>query len=919
MLRFRSPSSRSLDQEVLCTIRLLDDSEISCSIQRDTRGQFLLDHVCNHYNLLEKDYFGIRYVDPEKQRHWLEPNKPVARQMKLAQQPFTMCFRVKFYPSEPMKIKEELTRYLLYLQLKRDIYHGRLLCPFAEAAYLGACIVQAELGDYDPEEHPSDYIRDFKLFPKQSLKLERKIIETHKNELRGQCSALAELNMLQRAHSLETYGVDPHPCKDFTGSTAFLGFTAKGFVVFQGNKRIHLLKWTDVSKLKFEGKTFYVIGIQKEKKLVLTFHTSTPAACKHLWKCGVENQAFYKCAKSSQIKTVCSSNIFFKGSRFRYSGRVAKEVIEASSKIQREPPQKITLSNVAEANVTSRGLESIKDKFVISPSTDSQDAKIPLFASKGPVFGLGRAEHAPEGSQPGNIRCRPSPMQGLHWLHSLSRFHCQGVCGVPRKQKDPSPQMKKLVLTFHTSTPAACKHLWKCGVENQAFYKCAKSSQIKTVCSSNIFFKGSRFRYSGRVAKEVIEASSKIQREPPQVCRVQFGQSRSFNSLSHKNLIMNMEPLVPALPSTNECEDAAGDNDGTVEVLGHSSVAMQSAPGSGVGELGGSVSRVGQSRARGLTGDATPEMNGDGEAGALQVFQPEGSTEERAPSVPAAETLRCQVKITTCRSLHLRIANHTARDVYVRLVGHGGHVAEISTGVPRNALEQSVASVKNSIPLSPLKPPSADSERGVEKNNPAPGKDLQSPCVSMETSNLRPQTPKAEVDLEDGDEASSPLTISELAYSPCASMLPTPISDSQRGVDLLFSSPVQSPARMLRELHADPEIQARLEAEREQDRAYERTCQAARGHAGGLLSGSLRLLSSNERVNACLLSVARFVAVVMGILLVTVPTLLLLLESDIDVSFLHEIRQTPEFEQFHYEYYCPLRRWILCKISLAME
>uniref|UniRef100_A0A669C5F2 FERM domain-containing protein 3 n=1 Tax=Oreochromis niloticus TaxID=8128 RepID=A0A669C5F2_ORENI len=338
MLRFRSPSLRSLDQEILCTIRLLDDSEISCSIQRDTRGQFLLDHVCNHYNLLEKDYFGIRYVDPEKQRHWLEPNKPVVRQMK-SQQPYTMCFRVKFYPHEPMKIKEELTRYLLYLQLKRDIYHGRLLCPFAEAAYLGACIIQAELGDYDPEEHPSDYIRDFKLFPKQSLKLERKIMEIHKNELRGQCAALAELNMLQRAHSLETYGVDPHPCKDFTGSTAFLGFTATGFVVFQGNKRIHLLKWADVSKLKFEGKTFYVIGIQKEKKLVLTFHTSTPAACKHLWKCGVENQAFYKCAKSSQIKTVSSSNIFFKGSRFRYSGRVAKEVIEASSKIQREPPE----------------------------------------------------------------------------------------------------------------------------------------------------------------------------------------------------------------------------------------------------------------------------------------------------------------------------------------------------------------------------------------------------------------------------------------------------------------------------------------------------------------------------------------------------------------------------------------------------
>uniref|UniRef100_A0A6Q2Z744 FERM domain-containing protein n=1 Tax=Esox lucius TaxID=8010 RepID=A0A6Q2Z744_ESOLU len=315
------------------TVFLITEGSV-WSPQRETRGQFLLDHVCNHYSLLEKDYFGIRYVDLEKQRHWLEPSKPIVKQMK-SQQPYTMCFRVKFYPHEPMKIKEELTRYLLYLQLKRDVYHGRLLCPFADAAYLGACIIQAELGDYDPDEHPPDYIRDFRLFPKQSLKLERKIIEIHKNELRGQSPALAELHLLQRAQTLETYGVDPHPCKDFTGSTAFLGFTATGFVVFQGNKRIHLLKWADVSKLKFEGKTFYVIGIQKEASQ--TFSKCFPNTIK---KKNILKRGFYKqCAKSSQIKTVSSSNIFFKGSRFRFSGRVAKEVIEASSKIQRDPPE----------------------------------------------------------------------------------------------------------------------------------------------------------------------------------------------------------------------------------------------------------------------------------------------------------------------------------------------------------------------------------------------------------------------------------------------------------------------------------------------------------------------------------------------------------------------------------------------------
>ncbi|MEE6459506.1 hypothetical protein FKM82_000646 [Ascaphus truei] len=279
MIRLRTASMRSLNLEMKCTIRLLDDSEISCNIQRETKGQFLLDHICNHYSLLEKDYFGIRFVDPEKQRHWLDPNKPIAKQIK-SHPPYTMCFRVKFYPHEPLKIKEELTRYLLYLQIKRDIFHGRLLCSFADAALLGACIVQAEIGDYDPDEHPDNYICDFKIFPKQSQKLERKIAEIHNSELRP-----------------------------------------------------------DIYKLKFDGKTFYIIGIQKEKKNVLAFHTSTPAACKHLWKCGVENQAFYKYAKSSQVKTMTSSNIFFKGSRFRYCGKVAKEVVEASSKIQRYPPE----------------------------------------------------------------------------------------------------------------------------------------------------------------------------------------------------------------------------------------------------------------------------------------------------------------------------------------------------------------------------------------------------------------------------------------------------------------------------------------------------------------------------------------------------------------------------------------------------
>ncbi|KAM7416794.1 hypothetical protein PAMA_018724 [Pampus argenteus] len=355
---------------------------------------------------------------------------------------------------------------------------------------------------------------------------------------------------------------------------------------------------------------------------------------------------------------------------------------------------------------------------------------------------------------------------------------------------------------------------------------------------------------------------------------------------------------------------------------------MQSSLELGVSDrtnVGGVQSCGTQGRAEGLGLNVTPDrLQGEGmeeeQAGPLDVFHPREATEEQA-SIVMADALRCQVKITTRSNLHLRIANHTARDVYIRLVGHGGRIAGANTAHQRNTLEQSVVAVKDSTPLSPLKPsatPADTEQQNTEGGNPALCNDLQPPRVSMETSNLRPQTPKAEDEMEEDDEASGPLTISELVYSPCASMLPTPVDDNQGGVDLLFS-PVQSPARMLRELHADPDIQAQLEAERERDRAYERTRMAARSRVGGVLTSSLRLLSSNERVNACVLSVARFVAVLMGVLFVTVPTLLLLLESDIDVSFLHEIRQTPEFEQFHYEYYCPLRRWVMCKVSMAME
>ncbi|KAK1798029.1 hypothetical protein P4O66_000530 [Electrophorus voltai] len=188
--RLMSGSVRSLDREFNCTVRLLDDTEYTCTVQRDAKGQWLFEQICQHLSLLEKDYFGIRYVDPDKQRHWLELTKSITKQMR-SQPPFTMCLRVKFYPPDPAALKEEITRYLVFLQIKRDLYHGRLLCRSSDAAMLAAYILQ--------------------------------------------------------------------------GNAAFLAFTPFGFVVLQGNRRVHFLKWNEVTKLKFEGKTFHIYANQQEQ------------------------------------------------------------------------------------------------------------------------------------------------------------------------------------------------------------------------------------------------------------------------------------------------------------------------------------------------------------------------------------------------------------------------------------------------------------------------------------------------------------------------------------------------------------------------------------------------------------------------------------------------------------------------------
>ena len=365
---FRKNSKKGDPQvEYQCTIRFLDDSEpIQLFFKKDTLGHSLFDQVCAKLNLVEKDYFGLRYVDAEKQRHWLDPLKSVYKQLK-GVNPTVLCFRVKFYPADPMKLHEEITRYHLFLQLRRDLHHGRLLCSPADANLLAAYIVQSEVGDYDPQDHPQGYVTEFKMLPKQNSRQEELIMELHKT-LSGQVPAEAESNFLKKASSLDTYGVDPHQVKDQKGTSLYLGVTHQGIMTFHGSRRTQLYKWAQIKRIVFEGKMFivhvsttededqdkskkeeiekYSLG-RKTKQQPVGYKCTTVGACKYLWRCAVEQQLFFTLADSQHPPKLRSGgNIFSRGSKFRFSGRCQQEAYNASEKIDRNEPDLVRTSSL---------------------------------------------------------------------------------------------------------------------------------------------------------------------------------------------------------------------------------------------------------------------------------------------------------------------------------------------------------------------------------------------------------------------------------------------------------------------------------------------------------------------------------------------------------------------------------------------
>ncbi|XP_007190914.2 band 4.1-like protein 2 isoform X3 [Balaenoptera acutorostrata] len=320
---------------VQCKVTLLDGTEYSCDLEKRAKGQVLFDRVCEHLNLLEKDYFGLVFQENPEQKNWLDPAKEIKRQLRNL--PWLFSFNVKFYPPDPSQLTEDITRYFLCLQLREDVASGRLPCSFVTHALLGSYTLQAELGDCDPEEHGSHDLSDFQFAPTQTKELEEKVAELHKTH-RGLSPAQADSQFLENAKRLSMYGVDLHHAKDSEGVDIKLGVCANGLLIYKDRLRINRFAWPKILKISYKRSNFYIKVRPAELEQfesTIGFKLPNHRAAKRLWKVCVEHHTFYRLVSPEQPP---KAKFLTLGSKFRYSGRTQAQTRQASTLIDRPAP-----------------------------------------------------------------------------------------------------------------------------------------------------------------------------------------------------------------------------------------------------------------------------------------------------------------------------------------------------------------------------------------------------------------------------------------------------------------------------------------------------------------------------------------------------------------------------------------------------